>query len=89
VRFVADKVALIEPIRVIIRRFTAKLFAHFPSHSNPLVQQIGTYILAEFTNMYRKHKREHTAIISLPGVAVCVCVCVCVRACVRVCVCVF
>jgi hypothetical protein len=35
---------------------TVKFFAHCHSHPKTLVQQIGNYTLAEFTNMYMKCK---------------------------------
>jgi hypothetical protein len=48
----------IEPFRVIIQPITVKFFAHCPLHPNTLVQQIGTYTLADLTDMYRKHKQS-------------------------------
>jgi hypothetical protein len=50
----------IEPIRDFIHRLTAKFFAHWPSHPNPLVLQIGNYTLANLTNLYKKYKNKRT-----------------------------
>jgi hypothetical protein len=43
-------------------------FAHCPSHTNPLVQQIGHYTLAHLRNIYRKwkHKRPKQILLFLP-----------------------
>jgi len=52
----------IEPISIIIHRLTAKFFAHYTSHPNPLVQQIGNYTQAYLTIMYRKYKHNDRSI---------------------------
>jgi len=49
-----------------------KFFAHCPSHSNPTVQQIGNYTLANLTIMYMKYTKTckaHPPVISSPIVA--------------------
>jgi hypothetical protein len=42
----------IQPIFVLIHHLTDKIFAHCPSHLNPLFQQIGNYTLADLANLY-------------------------------------
>jgi hypothetical protein len=36
-------------------------FAHFPSHPNPLVQQIWICISADLTAMYKKYKNNRSS----------------------------
>jgi hypothetical protein len=64
----------IQPFPVLIHRLTDKFFAHCPLHSNSPAQQIGTYAVADRTDLYNKYnhnrKEAHTALISLPEVAV-------------------
>jgi hypothetical protein len=55
----------IQPIPFPIHRLTDKFITHCPSHSKPLVQQIGNYTLADLTNLYRKYKQKRTKRIPL------------------------
>ena len=55
------------PFPVFIQGLSDKFCSLVP---NPLVQQIGTYILIGLTDLYQKYKRKRTTLISLPEVAI-------------------